>query len=1122
MNEFKTITEKLQRFIKKYYQSELIKGGILFFSFGFLYFLLTLFLEYFLWLKPRTRAVIAGLFVVVELVLLMRFVAVPILKLTGLRKGISLESAAKIIGTHFPEVKDKLLNVLQLEKSGYSSDLLWASIDQKSMELQPISFGRAINFRSNLRYLKFAVIPMFIWFLVFLSGNNQILSDSLNRVVHYESSFIPPAPFFFSLETKKLLVVQGGSLNVFFKVVGKELPTEVKVTFDGESYYLQKHGNGMFSYRFQEIQKRTRFFVGANGIQSSTYQIDIVRAPAISNVSLIINYPDYLNRKSVILKGTGNIAVPEGTNITWKVAARQTEQVVFIEEAKRNFFKKNQAGYFEFTKKMKSPLKYEISASNADFKDYESLEFSIAIVKDEYPKITVQADENVLNDGFGNFGLQVSDDYGLKKLQVTYYKEDAPLVKDIFGISTSKSNIQTIFYQFPKKVALDKGVNYALYFEVYDNDAVHGSKKAKSNVFRYRQKTEEEIDTERLKEQRRTINALQNTIENQQRRQEDLTIIQEELLRKNKVDWIDKNKVEAYIKRQEQTKRNLDQQRDRLQESLGNAEEKSTLLQNKKQVLQERIEEIRKTDKQKKLLAEIAALASKLNKEGLVQKVKELAQQNKQQERSLERVLELVKRFYVEQKTMQIANKIKMLAKKQRLLEKESAVILKEQKEIQDDFELIKNELEELVKDNKLLKDPLELPNVEEEELLISEELEKLEHNLNKEDKELIQKQQKKIAQKMEEMSTKMQRAMMAMEAESAEENIEDIRMILENLITFSFKQEALLSRFSFISTAHPNFGKDLNDQNSIKTYFEHIDDSLYVLALRLPKISSKIQEDIATVHYNLKQALENFSENRFDYGMSNQRYVLTGANSMVDYLSNLLNNLKNAAMKMGKGSPKPGGFSLPDIIRKQADLSDKMKEGIKKGEKKGADAQEKGGGSSGISGKVDADAKSKSQKKVGTTGTEGMGDKEDLDGALFQIYKEQSRLREQLQEAIMGADSEKDSGIKEAKRVLKTMEQLEKDILLFGFNEATIQKMQQLNYELLKLDSAILVQGKEKKRQSNSNMRAAQRNELKALDFKKRFFNQIEILNRQSLPLQQNYKLKVREYFSDSKKQIE
>jgi hypothetical protein len=52
--------------------------------------------------------------------------------------------------------------------------------------------------------------------------------------------------------------------------------------------------------------------------------------------------------------------------------------------------------------------------------------------------------------------------------------------------------------------------------------------------------------------------------------------------------------------------------------------------------------------------------------------------------------------------------------------------------------------------------------------------------------------------------------------------------------------------------------------------------------------------------------------------------------------------------------------------------------------------------------------------------------------------------------------------------------------------------------------------------------MRAAQRNELKALDFKKRFFNQIEILNRQSLPLQQNYKLKVREYFSDSKKQIE
>ena len=39
--------------------------------------------------------------------------------------------------------------------------------------------------------------------------------------------------------------------------------------------------------------------------------------------------------------------------------------------------------------------------------------------------------------------------------------------------------------------------------------------------------------------------------------------------------------------------------------------------------------------------------------------------------------------------------------------------------------------------------------------------------------------------------------------------------------------------------------------------------------------------------------------------------------------------------------------------------------------------------------------------------------------------------------------------------------------------------------------------------------------NELKELQFKKQFYNQMEILNRQSLPLQQDFEKKVQKYFS-------
>ncbi len=97
-------------------------------------------------------------------------------------------------------------------------------------------------------------------------------------------------------------------------------------------------------------------------------------------------------------------------------------------------------------------------------------------------------------------------------------------------------------------------------------------------------------------------------------------------------------------------------------------------------------------------------------------------------------------------------------------------------------------------------------------------------------------------------------------------------------------------------------------------------------------------------------------------------------------------------------------------------------------------------------------------------------------------------------------------------------MEQLENEILANGFNSQTLQKMQQLAYELLKLDKAALEQGRENKRKSSVNRALMKSNKKKELEFKKLFYNQTEILNRQSLPLQQNFKKKVREYFSQPK----
>ena len=1124
MSGFKSIEQKLHQFSRKYYTSELIKGGILFLSLGFLYLFFTLFLEHFLWLKPAARTVLFWLFLVVELFLLIRFIAIPIFKLLGLRKGITYEQSSQIIGSHFPEVQDKLLNVLQLKHNTYQSDLLLASIHQKSEELESVPFVKAVKFSKNKKYLKYASIPVLIWIITLISGNNSVLTQSLERVVNHRTAYSPPAPFLFSLSNNKLKVIQGKSITIIINTEGKVLPSEAQINFENQQYYLQNNGSGTFSYTFSDVQKPINFYVEANGVQSQDYKIEVIKTPTINNVSLELKYPRYLRRRNEIINNSGNIVVPEGTNITWNVVANQTDSVAFINRDKRDFFEFVSDDTFKYSKKIKSAINYQIASSNKNLQDFEKLQFSVEVLKDESPLISVKSNIDSISRGTAQFAGQISDDYGLNKLQIVYYNDASPEVKNTFDLQITKENIQTFFYQFPDGLNIEKGINYELFFQVFDNDAVNGSKKAKSKVFNYRQKTDEEVEEELLQEQKNTINNIENSIQKQQTQKKELEKVQKDLQSKKKISWNDKKKIQNFVERQNQYNQMIQRQTDKLQENLDEKKEENENLQNKKEELKKRIEELKKSQKQQKLLDEIQKMAEKLNKEDLVKKAKELAQQNKQQERSLERILELTKRFYVEQKTMQIASKIDKLSKKQEDLADKKDNSIEAQKGIKKEFDKIKDELKELQKDNQKLKDPMELPDVEDEKEDIDKELKQSEENLLKDNKSEGKKHQKKSSKKMKEMSAKMQQSMLEMEGESMEENMEDLRKILDNLVVFSFRQEQLMNKFNETSTSHPDFGKDLKKQNQLKTYFEHIDDSLYVLSMRLPKISAKIKDDLSTTHYNLDQSLENFSENRFTNGVSNQRYVMTSVNNLADYLSNILNSMKNSmSMKMGKGKKGKGsGFSLPDLIKKQEGLSKKMKSGMKKGKSNKGKKPGKQGekGEEGKKGDKGKNGKGEKPGEGGKKNGNGEGNSnDDLDGEIYEIYKQQSLLRQELQEQIRQSESGGNGVNSEARKALKKMEDLENEILEKGFNAGTLQKMQNLNYELLKLDKAALEQGKDKKRKSNTNLKVSEKRNIKAIQFKKQFYNQIEILNRQSLPLQQNYKKKVRAYFSNSKK---
>ena len=172
MAEGQILIQKLDEFIRKYYKNRLMRGLLWAFSMLAAYFLIIVISEYLFHFNPTVRTLFFYTFLCITLFLTTRLIIIPILQLIRIGKVISHVQAAKIIGEHFAEIQDKLLNTLQLirqnENNLENSELLKAGIEQKTQALKVFRFTKVVDFRKNLRFVRLALIPVFIIILMAL------------------------------------------------------------------------------------------------------------------------------------------------------------------------------------------------------------------------------------------------------------------------------------------------------------------------------------------------------------------------------------------------------------------------------------------------------------------------------------------------------------------------------------------------------------------------------------------------------------------------------------------------------------------------------------------------------------------------------------------------------------------------------------------------------------------------------------------------------------------------------------------------------------------------------------------------------------------------------------------
>ena len=173
MSAPKGLIEKIEAFTRKYYLNRLIQGMLVGAVLWIVFYLLINGLEYFSWFPPKGRFVLLLFLLAGSAFVAVYYFMIPLVNLIRFRKKMSVEQASVLIGRFFPDIKDKLLNTIQLSHQVTTESdnaLLAAAIEQRSARLSPIRFSDAVDLRGNLKYLGafFGLLLLLILLIVFL------------------------------------------------------------------------------------------------------------------------------------------------------------------------------------------------------------------------------------------------------------------------------------------------------------------------------------------------------------------------------------------------------------------------------------------------------------------------------------------------------------------------------------------------------------------------------------------------------------------------------------------------------------------------------------------------------------------------------------------------------------------------------------------------------------------------------------------------------------------------------------------------------------------------------------------------------------------------------------------
>jgi hypothetical protein len=898
------------------------------------------------------RAVLLAVWVISALAAVLTGFLWPLLRYTVLAPDD--KKLARRYASRMPTVRDRVLNALQLleraegaNREGYSPDLILEAGREVAQDLQTVD-PRALPNRKPVRLtLRVALGVGALSVVSMLVGGSSLLSAA-GRVMKPGQEFEPPAPFALTIKPGDVRLVRGDSLTVEVTAAG-QAPSSVIVERlekgkTATEPALIRGENGIYRYTYRGITTPFTYWARQGRVKSESYTVEVQELPGVRFLSVRLTPPAYTSMPEQVLEeNVGDIAAVVGTRATLKLSATKP-----LHEARIEFLKPEHAGTDSEIVHAAKALHLEGSRASVEFMIDESgyyrlrltdteglagrdpILYRVTARPDEPPLVSLVEPAHDLDIAAGvtvGVAAEAVDDFGFTRMNLRYHRTSAMEPSEM---QSDETRYETVPLNL-KLLAPGKGRAEYLwdltpldllpedqvlcFVEVWDNDAIHGPKRARSETRTLRFPSMGEIfDRQQQEAESREI-TLSDLLKESAAIREKVEEAVQEFRSNPEMSWERKKELEQLMDKQRAMNEMLNKISEAMQQAAQEMEQRSMFspdVMDKLRQIQQLVKEVI-TPEMRKALEQLAAAMQQPTEEQIRQALENFQNNQQMFEQALDQTLNMLKQLKIAKKLDELTRRLDELGRRQDQLNEAmdkntpqtAAKNAQEQKKLSEEMRKIEQETrklsEQMQKESTPGSQQMQQLQKEMEQEQLSEQMQENSNSMSMCQNQSAKKKGRHVRRRMADMANAMQNIRSQMETDQMAEVLEKLERTRDQILDLSVRQEKLWKDSENLTSGSPQLAQTAEEQENLRQAMSRINEDLLDLARQTLFVNPQM---MAAVHQTLQQmrAASTAAQERDPRTAAHYRRQALGAlNNALRETNQACSSCKNAC---NKGNP--------------------------------------------------------------------------------------------------------------------------------------------------------------------------------------------------------------------------